>query len=267
MASAIIYLAIIGMWVAYFLPRWIHTHDEFSGKSVERYKSALRVVAGDSQAAYSMAIHTDLDAQYKKSQTLMRRRIYFLVIFSTLIATSIGATMNLLHWAYIAIPVSGFIVYLAHTRRTINRERIQRRRIEGLQRTTKGISPINLSEVVAPKNPTNSEIRNNLSNDQEELWVPLAEREITGVVLLPQGSAATRNTWMPNSIPAPTYVNAPKAVTPRRVIDLTIPGAWSEEQERLEREALAAAAPSADEVFDQQLADEAAQKRDRAVNS
>ena len=32
-------------------------------------------------------------------------------------------------------------------------------------------------------------------------------------------------------------------------------------------EALAAAAPSADEVFDQQLADEAAQKRDRAVNS
>ena len=50
MASAIIYLAIIGMWVAYFLPRWIHTHDEFSGKSVERYKSALRVVAGEAEA-------------------------------------------------------------------------------------------------------------------------------------------------------------------------------------------------------------------------
>ena len=68
-------------------------------------------------------------------------------------------------------------------------------------------------------------------------------------------------------IPVLTYVNAPKAVTPRRVIDLTTPGAWSEEQERLEREALAAAAPSADEVFDQQLAEEAATKRDRAVNS
>ena len=264
MASAIIYLAIIGMWVAYFLPRWIHTHDEFSGKSVERYKSALRVVAGDAQTAYSMAIHTDLDAQYKQSQSLMRRRFYFLIIFSTLIATSIGATMNLLHWAYIAIPVSGFIVYLAHTRRTINRERIQRRRIEGLQRSTKGISPVNLSEVVAPKSEIKIEAD---KKTEQELWVPLAEREITGIVLLPQGSAATRNTWTPSSIPAPTYVNAPKAVTPRRVIDLTIPGAWSEEQERLEREALAAAAPSADEVFDQQLADEAAQKRDRAVNS
>lgn len=253
MASAIIYLAIIGMWVAYFLPRWIHTHDEFSGKSVERYKSALRVVAGDAESAYSMAIHTDLDAPYKQSQTLMRRRIIFGLIFSTLIATSVGATMNLLNWIYLAIPVSGFVVYLAHTRRTINRDRVQRRRIEGLQRSTQGVSHVNLSEVIAPK-------------EDSELWVPLAEREITGIVLLPQGSAATRNVWTPNSIPAPTYVNAPKAVTPRRVIDLTTPGQWSEEQERLAREALAAAAPTADEVFDQQLADEAAVKRDRAVN-
>jgi hypothetical protein len=256
MASAIIYLAIIGMWVAYFLPRWIHTHDEFSGKSVERYKSALRVVAGESQSdsMSAKAIHTDLDAPFKKSQALLRRRIIFILILSTLIATSVGAVMNLLSWLAIGIPVSGFIVYLAHTRRTINRDRVQRRRIEGLQRSTQGVSHVNLSEVVAPKSDS-------------ELWVPLAEREITGIVLLPQGSAATRNTWTPNSIPAPTYVNAPKAVTPRRVIDLTTPGQWSEEQEKLAREALAAAAPSADEVFDQQLADEAAQKRDRAVNS
>ena len=253
MASAIIYLAIIGMWVAYFLPRWIHTHDEFSGKSVERYKSALRVVAGESEA-HSVAIHTDLDAPFKQSQVLLRRRIIFVLILSTLIATSVGAVMNLLSWLAIGIPLSGFIVYLAHTRRTINRARIQRRRIEGLQRSTQGISHVNLSDVIAPKT-------------ESELWVPLAEREITGIVLLPQGSAATRNTWTPNAIPAPTYVNAPKAVTPRRVIDLTTPGQWSEEQEKLAREALAAAAPSADEVFDQQLADEAAQKRDRAVNS
>lgn len=254
MASAIIYLAIIGMWVAYFLPRWIHTHDEFSGKSVERYKSALRVVAGDSENAYSLAIHTDLDEPYKKSQTLMRRRIIFLLIFATLVVTSIGAIMGALSWLAISIPVSGFVVYLAHTRQTINKERIHRRRIEGLQRTTNGVSHVNLSEVFAPKH-------------EPELWTPLAEREITGIVLLPQGSAATRNTWTPNSIPAPTYVNAPKAVTARRVIDLTTPGQWSEDQERLAREALAAAAPSADEVFDQQLAEEAATKRDRAVNS
>jgi len=47
-------------------------------------------------------------------------------------------------------------------------------------------------------------------------------------------------------------------------IDLTIPGQWSEEQERLEREALAAASPSRDEIFDQQLADEAVERLNQA---
>ena len=65
---------------------------------------------------------------------------------------------------------------------------------------------------------------------------------------------------MANEVPLPTYVTAPKAIQPKRTIDLTEPGRWSEEQERLEREALAAAAPSRDEIFDQQLADEAVER-------
>ncbi|MEY3215292.1 MAG: hypothetical protein RLZZ82_526, partial [Actinomycetota bacterium] len=31
MTSGLIYIAIIGMWVAYFAPRWIHDRNEFSG--------------------------------------------------------------------------------------------------------------------------------------------------------------------------------------------------------------------------------------------
>ena len=65
-----------------------------------------------------------------------------------------------------------------------------------------------------------------------------------------------------------TCVSAPKAIVPKRVIDLTIPGAWSDEQERLEREALAAASPSRNEIFDQQLADAAVERlnQSRAAN-
>ena len=74
---------------------------------------------------------------------------------------------------------------------------------------------------------------------------------------MPKGTAAARSEWQPNSVPSPTYVNAAKAVTAKRVIDLTEPGKWSEEQQQLEREALAAVAPSRDEIFDQQIADEA----------
>ena len=59
-------------------------------------------------------------------------------------------------------------------------------------------------------------------------------------------------------------MTAPKAIIPKRVIDLTVPGAWSDEQERLEREALAAASPSRDQIFDQQLADEAVDRLNQA---
>ncbi len=255
MASGIIYLAIIGMWVAYFLPRWVHNKNEFSGKSVERYKSALRVVASATPGAQigSGAIYTDVDRAGRVAQQLMRRRIIFSLVTTTLILTTAGAIMQTFTYIAIAIPVTGLLLYIAHVRRQENSERITRRRVDQLHRTTEGVSHTNLADVLSHN--SHSEVKVN-----QDHWIPLSERELTGVTLLPKGTAQSRAEWQPNEIPVPTYVNAPKAVQSKRVLDLTEPGRWTEEQERLEREALAAAAPSRDEVFDQQLADEAVQK-------
>ena len=101
MASGIIYLAIIGMWVAYFLPRWVHNKNEFSGKSVEKYKSALRVVASANPGSLqnSGVIYTDVDRAGRVAQQLLRRRIIFFLITTTLILTTVGAIMQTL--AYI----------------------------------------------------------------------------------------------------------------------------------------------------------------------
>ena len=255
MASGIIYLAIIGMWVAYFLPRWVHNKNEFSGKSVERYKSALRVVASATPGAEigSGVIYTDVDRAGRVAQQLMRRRIIFSIIFISLILTTVGALMQTFSMIAIAVPVTAGIIFIAYVRRQINGERIQRRRVDQLHRTTEGVSHTNLADVLAPK--THSDIVFN-----QDHWVPLAERELSGVTLLPKGTAQSRAEWQPNEIPVPTYVNAPKAVAAKRIIDLTEPGKWTEEQQRLEREALAAAAPSRDEIFDQQLADEAVER-------
>ena len=255
MASGIIYLAIIGMWVAYFLPRWVHNKNEFSGKSVERYKSALRVVASATPGANigSGVIYTDVDRAGRLAQQLLRRRIIFSLILTSLILTMVGAAMQTFSVIAIAIPVTAGLIYIAHVRRQVNGERIQRRRVDQLHRTTEGVSHTNLTEVLTTK----SHVDIVLNHDH---WVPLAERELTGVTLLPKGTAQSRAEWQPNEIPVPTYVTAPKAVTAKRIIDLTEPGKWTEEQQRLEREALAAAAPSRDEVFDQQLADEAVER-------
>ena len=246
MASGIIYAAIIGMWIAYFAPLWIHNRNEFSGKSVERFKSALRIVAsstpqGDSRSG---AIHIDLDREAKVAQLLMRRRITFFILTSCLITTIVGGFMNSMPFIYALVPVTGILIYIANVRRQVISDKIHYRRVQQSNRRTAGVSATNLVDVVAPK-------------ASQEHWIPLSERELKGVVILPKGSAGERSTWQPAEVPAPTYVNAPKAIIPRRVIDLTIPGAWSEEQERLEREAIAAATPSRDEIFDQQLADEA----------
>jgi hypothetical protein len=259
MASGIIYLAIIGMWVAYFLPRWVHNKNEFSGKSVERYKSALRVVASTTPGAQigSGAIYTDVDRAGRVAQQLMRRRIIFSLITTTLILTTAGAIMQTFTYIAIAIPVTGLVLYIAHVRRQENSDRITRRRMDQLHRTTEGVSHTNLADVLTHN--SHSEVKVN-----QDHWIPLSERELKGVVILPQGTAAVRNAWEPTEVPVPTYVNAPKAVAPKRVIDLTTPGQWSEEQERLEREALAAASPSRDEIFDQQLADEAVERLNQA---
>ena len=257
MASGLIYVAIVGMWVAYFVPRRVPSHDEFSGKSVERYKSALRIVASGSglDSRTSGVIHTDLDQESKTAQVLMRRRIIFTLLAVVFVAAILDITINSAPATYSLLPISGFVVYVGHVRRQSVAERLHRRRVVQLQRTTAGISTTNLSQVVAPK-----EVR--------EHWVPLSERELSGVVLLPKGSAQERNSWEPTTVPVPTYVTAPKAFVPHRVIDLTIPGAWSEEQERLAQDALAAAAPSADEIFDQQLAEQAVERLrvNRAAN-
>jgi hypothetical protein len=257
MASAIIYLAIVGMWVAYFLPRWLHNKNEFSGKHVENYKIALRAVAGNTPGAKigSGVIYTDVDRVARVAQQLLRRRIIFSIIIITFISTLSGVLMSTLAATSILLPITGLIIYIASVRRQANVEAIQHRRMDQIHRRTEGVSHTNLQDVIAPRSST-------------EHWVPFAERELTGVTILPKGTAAARAEWQPSEVPLPTYVTAPKAIQPKRVIDLTEPGKWSDEQEALERAALEAAAPSRDEIFDQQLADEAVERLriNRAAN-
>ena len=238
MASGIIYLAIIGMWVAYFLPRWIDSRNEFTGKSAQRYRSALEVVAGNTSPL------SDVDRMRAHQMRLMRRRLFFALIVTSFLLTLIGAIMQTVTWTLLLLPVAGFIFYLAHVRHEANVEKITKRRRDELHRTSAGVSTTNFAEIVTPHSVT-------------EHWIPLTDREITGVTVLPKGSQQAANEWDPQSVPVPTYVNAAKAISSQRIIDLTEPGKWSEEQERLEREALAAAAPSRDQIFDQQLAEEA----------
>jgi hypothetical protein len=96
-------------------------------------------------------------------------------------------------------------------------------------------------------------VRLSRSEQDESLehWIPIAEREDpAGVVVIPKD----RSSWNPISVPKPTYATAPKAITPKRVIDLTVPGQWSAEQELLNQLKIT----QRDDLFDQTLLEEAA---------
>ena len=138
MASGLIYIAIIGMWVAYFAPRWIHDRNEFSGKSVERFKVALTVVANSSfhADAGTRALEIDLDREAKIAQLLLRRRITFVLLASLLITTFVGGLMNAMPIVYTLVPATGVLIYIANVRRQTIADSIQHRRIQQLQRRT-----------------------------------------------------------------------------------------------------------------------------------
>ncbi|MTA80547.1 MAG: hypothetical protein F2954_04315, partial [Actinobacteria bacterium] len=116
MASGLIYIAIIGMWVAYFAPRWIHDRNEFSGKSVERFKVALTVVANSSPNANHSGglLHIDLDREAKIAQILMRRRIIFVLLTFSLTSTLVGGFMNTMPFLYALVPATGILIYVAN---------------------------------------------------------------------------------------------------------------------------------------------------------
>lgn len=67
------------------------------------------------------------------------------------------------------------------------------------------------------------------------------------------GTEESDPSWRPNPLPLPTYVTAPKAVRPIRVIDLTTPGAWTsgrllEDEVPVASDALAEATADAEEL-------------------
>jgi hypothetical protein len=238
MASGIIYLIIIAMWAAYFLPQWLSSHEDASGKSIDRYKNAMQVVA-ENQSVTKME-----ESLIDKSRVIFQRKLIFGSLFALYTLSLISAVFSLLAWSTTFVPLTGFLIYLVHVRKQIIASQAKIRRIKAMEKIANAKLPNPLFEDVSEESKTNI-----------DHWIPFAERtEITGVIVIPKN----RTGWQPTQLPRPTYTTAPKAIPTKRIIDLTSPGEWSAQQEQK-----AANLNSRDQVFDQVIAE---QESDRAVN-
>ena len=256
MGAGFIYLIIVGLWVAYFLPRWINAHEEHAGRSVDRYQALLDVVGrtatGEERHRFSPE---------KREQLLHTRRMTFLALASLFLVTVLLAAVGMLSTILVTVPMIGIASYIFVVRRQIALEEIAPR--------------INSSSRNDDQAVQNNIYRNKYAElitkvtleERTEQWVPLAERDSyqsKGITLLPKGSAASRETWEPTQVPSPSYLSAPKVIQTRRVIDLTTPGAWSAANAaKLEEESRALLAPSPDQIFDQEVAEEVAEQIER----
>jgi hypothetical protein len=244
------------MWIAYFLPRWISTHEEVSGRTVEKFEKTMKVVgltSGNAAPDYEEIVR-------RREHQIAIRRILFFSIIGLTVVISLFAIVGLVSPIILTLPISAFLLFVVHARHQIHVIQEEVKRARSIDSVTSKPSSRNYTEIIARSKSatTKKAIFEGLSSGEQ--WTPLSERvasytaEVHSIVILPKGSAKENSgTWEPQSIPAPHYVSAPKAAPQRRVIDLTIPGAWSEAQEKAMRDAMA---PTSDQIFDQVVADE-----------
>jgi hypothetical protein len=249
MASGFIYLIILGMWAAYFLPKWMISHDVASGKSAERYKSAMRVV-GETGSA-SVVNESD---NFKKQNQIANRRIIFGALTFLLISIGALCLVGIISTSVLLIPTTAFAIYIIHVRRQVVAAQLKARRIKAFEKISSA------SVITEPIERVTFSSKVDFVTENKEHWIPLIERiDTAGVVVIPKDGTA----WQPTSVPKPTYATAPKAIPSNRIIDLTVPGAWiAAQQASAESELL----PSRDELFDQELAENAADEKFGAVN-
>jgi hypothetical protein len=250
MASGVIYLIIIGMWVAYFLPRWMRQHETQSGKETERYKSAMKIVA-------STPNFPDVVNKEEKLKTLRNRRRILGTLTLILLLSVAGIALNFIPMVGALIPVTALAIYIINVRRQVVASQIKKRRLKALE------------AIAAAEIKVDPSARIDLSQRERngheavlEQWVPLNDRIQSGAItIITKEQSEVERSWSPIAIPRPSYATAPKAITPKRTIDLTTPGKWSAEQERQS----ALVEPTRDELFDQEVAEQAA-SRDWAAN-
>jgi hypothetical protein len=263
-SSGLIYAAIAIMWAAVLIPMWLRNHDTAAeNRSAERFGQAMRVLsrkegrdraeAGDRAPSGETAevgkpgtgARPQQRAQRRVKQrvpqrvagsrkprpprTLAQRRARTLGVLAALVlVTAVTAMVSPVSWWAVAPAAVLLIAFVVHLRiQARQRDASRSRRAAG--RTTRPEQRRQPAEQV--------EAQASASGAREEsvapTWSTVVQGPSRAVVLEKKGEPAAEaegegeGEWKPNPLPLPTYVTAPKAMRPIKVIDLTTPGAWS----------------------------------------
>lgn len=252
-SSGLIYAAIAIMWAAVLIPMWLRNHDSATeNRSVERFGQAMRVLRRDQprpSADRDLPVRETARAETARVEaprpprtapaprrrapqpSLAQRRARTLGVLALLTGLLVltAAVTPVPWWA--PLPVFALLVAFVVHLRVQARQRVQRHRVQ------RGRAARPLDESVTQPAPDAPQVaasgfvpgpsRAVVVETKGSRSTQSADAAATAESTAPATQDADDAEWRPNPLPLPTYVTAPKAVRPIKVIDLTTPGAWS----------------------------------------
>lgn len=238
--SGLIYAAIAIMWAVVLIPMWLRNHDTAAeNRSAERFGQAMRILsrkeqepaepaADDQSERLEQTLVPSRQAQAPQAdrrresrptprktphRTLAQRRARTLAVLAglTVLFSVVAALTPVPWWAPLPLVtlLGAFVVHL---------------RIQARQQKQRRSAQVRREPEPAVTAATGTEFEQSASG-----FVSGPSRVMVVETKGADASAGAEDdeTWRPNPLPLPTYVTAPKAIRPIKVIDLTSPGAWS----------------------------------------
>jgi hypothetical protein len=283
-SSGLIYAAIAVMWAAVLIPMWLRGHDNtVENRSAERFGQAMRVLSrrptadevategaadgrvddhevsvptssprrADPRPASPAARPRQGAQAVKVRPSLARRRARTLGVLTVLtLLLAVAAVVGVLP-VWLPLPVFALLVaFVVHLRNQAKRAATLRARRRAPQPAVPRIAEPEAPQVEEPPaaDGQSSRLGRFVQGPSRAVVVETKRVRHTSA----EGASVDEDEWRPNPLPLPTYVTAPKAMRPIKVIDLTTPGAWSSgrllDDEGVAEEDLLAAELAADEL-------------------
>ena len=282
MGSGLILLVIVGAWLAVLVPMALRSSDAANALgSVDKFHDAMRVLSRrDARAAareaedevppdppgggepapapYRRSSASSPEAARARAHAAARRAKVLVVLVALAVLTLVGAVVGPL-WLLaphllIDLLLAGCVVHL----RRLAVARAERDWRAAMAARAAAAPRRTRERVVAPavRHPVHvAGVPDRMPPRPLPLdaSLPAACVEQEGPAALAPARGAQGEAWLPVPVPIPTYLTAPTA--PRRVVDLTRPGAYADGLAAAEREVgIVDEGPQLDEILDRRRA-------------
>ena len=249
MGSGLIYLAIVIVWAAILIPMFLRSRDHaLEDRSVERFDHAMNILSQQEAAELPQSPEVGrhpADTQVprthvaerqpqrtkspRRRRSLARRRARTLTVLFAL--TMVAVLMAFTPYAPLWTPLPFVVLLVAFVVHLRNQAIRKERGTVRHGRTPRDVPSRDIERPASQASEPVSQAEAASKNEESARhsarveFVPGPSRAV--VVETKGAPVSDDEAWRPNPLPLPTYVTAPKAVRPIRVIDLTSPGAWT----------------------------------------